>query len=88
MYKRLTFILLTYFCFIISAEADSINPAVYKNMRTTVYRSPYNRNVTNSVVPYWQAQSNYMTRGNLYRNYSDYYRYTHGQNSTTNQYRR
>ena len=58
--------------------AGSINPALYSTMQRQSYRNNYNRQINNRPMPYWQAQSNYMTRN---RYYSDYKSYTNYSNS-------
>ena len=62
--------------------ASSINPALYQTMRASSYRNNYNRQVNNRPMPYWQAQSNYMTRGRVYGNYSNYNNYMYQHNSS------
>ena len=75
------FIVIFFILFIISScsFASSVNPALYQTMRASSYRQNYNRQVNYQPVPYWQAQSNVMTRNRTYQNYSNYnnalYRY-------------
>lgn len=60
----------------ITSFANSINPALYQSMQRNSYRNNnYSRFSTYRPVPYWQAQSNYATRGRVYQNYSDYNNY-------------
>ena len=77
-------LLLTLLIFSNTVFAGSFNPALYQSMRVNSYRNNYYRNVTNRVVPYWQAQANYSTRNRLYQNYSNYNNYTHQYNSSVN----
>lgn len=74
------FILLSILAPLVSAS--SINPAVYQTMQASSYRNNYNRQVNNRPMPYWQAQSNFSTRGRVYNNYSNYNNYMYKHNST------
>ena len=64
-------ILILMLLFMLSAHAGSINPALYQTMTSSSYRNNYNRQVNSRPMPYWQAQSNYMTRGR-FGNYTNY----------------
>ena len=55
-----------------SVFAGSIDPAVYHTVQRQMYRNNYNRQVNNRPMPYWQAQSNYMTRNRMYSDYRSY----------------
>ena len=68
------FVILFFITFLISpiTLASSINPALYQTMRASSYRNNYNRQIRTQPMPYWQAQSNYMTRNRTYQNYSNY----------------
>ena len=72
---------------IFMSMSGSINPALYQTMRASSYRSNYNRQVNSAPMPYWQAQSNYTTRGRVYRNYSNYNNYRYQYNSSVNSVR-
>ena len=52
--------------------AASINAAAYRTMQQQVYQNRYRKQQVQRTVPYWQAQSNYSTRGKVYSNYYDY----------------
>ena len=58
--------------------AGSVDPVVYRAMQRQSYRNNYRNQVNYRPMPYWQAQSNYMTRN---RNYGDYRSYTNYSNS-------
>ena len=62
--------------------AASINAAAYRTMQAQSYRNNYNRQVQNRPMPYWQAQSNFSTRGRVYSDYQNYANY----NNSVNQY--
>lgn len=80
--------LVIFFIFLFSAlnagNASSINPALYQAMTNRSYRNNYNRQVNNRVMPYWQAQANYSTRGKIYQNYSSYNNYLYRHNTSVN----
>ena len=85
--KKIFFTIAVFIVLIQYASANSINPALYQTMRANSYRNNYQRQVPNGVVPYWQAQSNYMTRGRMYQNYSDYNNRLYHHNSSEKYYR-
>lgn len=58
-----------------SAEARSINTALYQTMQAQSYRNNYNRQINYRPMPYWQAQSNYATRNRNFQNNANYSRY-------------
>ena len=70
-----------------SVYAKAINPSLYRSMSANAYRNNYNRQVTNRVVPYWQAQANYSTRNRLYQNYSSYNNYMYQHSTSVQQSR-
>ena len=68
--------------------ASSINPALYQTMRASSYRNNYNRQIDNRPIPYWQAQSNFVTRNRTYQNYSNYNNSLYQYNSSVRYNRR
>ncbi|MBR6127679.1 hypothetical protein IKQ21_08355 [bacterium] len=64
--------------FTIPVFAGSVDPVVYRTMQRQSYRNNYRNQAYNRPMPYWQAQSNYMTRN---RNYADYQSYNNYSNS-------
>ena len=74
--KKYLYLLFILIFFAQSSFAGSINAAAYQTMRAQSYRNNYYRQTQNNrVVPYWQAQSNFATRGRTYQNYANYTRY-------------
>ena len=72
MFMKKYMVLLLTFMLCDAVFSASINPYVYKTMSTQSYRNNYRRQVNHKPVPYWQAQSDYTTRGRMYNGYSDY----------------
>ena len=79
--KNFLVIFLILFLCELASQASSINPALYQSMTNRSYRNNYNRQVNNRVMPYWQAQANYSTRGRIYRNYSNYNNFLYHHNT-------
>lgn len=73
--KRFLFLLLILLLFQLTTVARPINTALYQTMQAQSYRNNYNRQVNHRPMPYWQAQSNYSTRGRVYQNYANYSKY-------------
>lgn len=54
-------------------SAASINTAAYRTMQMQAYQNKYRQQQNRrKPTPYWQVQSNYMTRNRIYSNYADY----------------
>lgn len=71
--KKCFYILFILIFFMQTVNAKSINAAAYRTMQAQSYRNNYYRQTR--PMPYWQAQSNYATRGRSYQNYANYSRY-------------
>lgn len=83
-------VIISVICILISVQAvfaQSVNPAVYKTISNQSYRTNYRSQVNNRNVPYWQVQSDYLTRNRNYSGYSNYQNYTYNHNNLLNQYR-